>query len=498
MQYLRDILYSITVANVVDVAFIAFLIYLFVSSLRTTRAFQILVSLLGISLLFYLATAMGLILTSVFFQYIWTAIVIVLVIVFQPEIREMLERATPIRYLRGSRPGTLEPDLIEATVEAVTRLAKTKTGALIVFQRADRIANLILEGKALDGVVSEEALVMIFQKTSPLHDGAVIIKNGRIASAGCILPVSKNEDLSSHYGTRHRAAVGICERSDALCVVVSEERGEISIVEGKQIANYQNTDAMRETLRRGLLPNDTPPEPNLPRPLARIGKNWKLKLASIGTAAFLWVIVVGPQRSEVGISVPIQYTNLPPEMEITGKWMDRIDVRLRGSEGSLANLRPGVVRALVDLSGVVTGLNYFRINEKNLQVPPGIAISKIRPSDLHLKIEAASVKKFPVNINTDSIIPANMRVSMNPKEVQVRGLSKDLDKIKRVVTEPFDVDELLTGRQMNLALEVEPSDVRIDGIEPLTVSITLEDPMKTNGGPKSPTGDGNNGSPSTR
>ena len=115
--------------------------------------------------------------------------------------------------------------------------------------------------------------------------------------------------------------------------------------------------------------------------MSLITSNWGLKILSLGTAVFLWFVVVGPQRTEVGMSVPIQYTNLPPTMELTGKWMDRIDVMIKGSGAGLANMTPGSVRAVVDLSSVLPGLNYYRITGKNLLVPPGIAISQIRPSD---------------------------------------------------------------------------------------------------------------------
>ena len=215
MQFLKDLIDSISLANLVDIGIIACLLYFVLTWIQATRAFQILASMIAIGLFYFVASKLGLILTSLLFQYLWAAIIIVLVILFQPEIRDILDRASPIRYLSGRRPNDMNPDLIEEMVKAVSELARLRIGALIVFRRMDRLDNLILKGKLLDSLLSAETLVMIFQKHSPIHDGAVLIYNERIKAAGCILPLSRDEALSVHYGTRHRAALGLTERTDA-------------------------------------------------------------------------------------------------------------------------------------------------------------------------------------------------------------------------------------------------------------------------------------------
>lgn len=475
MQALAEFLQSISVANMVDIVIMACLIYFILSWFQGTRAFQILVTLLAIGVFYLVASALGLILTSILFQYLWAAIIVVLVIVFQPEIREMLDRASPVRYLSGRHANDARPDTLDELVRAVAELARLRIGGLIVFQRMERLDNLILKGKTLDTVLSAEALLMIFQKTSPLHDGAVLISKDRIQAASCILPLSTDEALSSRYGTRHRAALGLTERSDALCVVVSEERGEVSLVEDKEITVYRKKGEFRQALERGLVRGVTaetggPP----PGPLALLRANWPLKMAAAWSAVLLWFVIVGPQRSEVGMSIPIQYTNLPASMEITGKWMDRIDVRIRGSESGLANLRPGSVRAVVDLSGVVPGLNYFRITSKNLLVPPGITASQIRPSDLHLNIEAASVRKVSVVPTIVGVLPEKHKIAVVPSEVTVRAVHGDLKKVASVTTEPVNVAELMAKRKVMIPVQVKPEGLKIDSIDPMQVAVTIE------------------------
>jgi len=306
-----------------------------------------------------------------------------------------------------------------------------------------------------------------------LHDGAALIHRDRIKAASCILPLSRDEDLSSRYGTRHRAALGLTERSDALCAVVSEERGEVSLVEGKEITTYKKKGDFRQALERGLV--GTVSSTGAPTgTLNMFTANWRLKLLSVVTAIFLWFVIVGPQRSELGMTVPIQYTNLPAAMEITGKWMDRIDVRIRGSESGLANLKPGSVRAVVDLSNVVPGLNYFRMNAKNLQVPPGITISQIRPSDLHLNVEAASTKKTTVVPTLSGELPEKTKVVVTPAEVRLRGLQAELKKVTSVTTDTVAVSELLAKGKLASPVVVKPDGLKIEAIEPMQVNITLE------------------------
>jgi diadenylate cyclase len=474
MQGLREIAYSISITNMIDIAIMACLIYFVMSWLKGTRAFQILATVLGMWVVYLVALKAGLILTSILFQYLWAAIILVLVIVFQPEIREMLDRASPMRYLSGRNATAVKPEVLEETVRAVTELAGLKIGAIIVFQRRDRLDNLILQGKLIETLLSAEALLMVFQKSSPLHDGAVLVSDQRIKAASCILPLSADESLGSQYGTRHRAALGLAERSDALCVVVSEERGEVSLVEGKSITNYRKKSEFRDALERGLASGATKEQGSQFGLLGFLKADWHLKIVAVATSVLLWFLVVGPQRSELGISVPLQYTNLPSDMEITGKWMDRIDVRVRGSEAGLANLNPGSVRAVVNLGNVTTGANFFRITDKNIQVPPGITISEIRPSDVQLNIDVASAKKINVVPTLIGTLPEKSKVVVSPSEVQVKAVQADLRKVTSVTTEPVNIEELRAKGKIVVPVLVKPDGVRIDSLDPVQVTVSLE------------------------
>jgi len=472
---LRELVESLRVTNIADIGIIASLIYFVLVWFRGTRAFKILTTLLGIGVVYAVANYLGLILTSILFQYLWAVIIVVVVIVFQPEIREMLDRASPIRFLSLSPATGTSEDVIAETVRAAWDLSRNKVGALIVFVRADHVDNLVLKGKILDSVLSAEALAMIFQKSSPLHDGAVLVRNNRIQAASCILPLSRDETLSTRYGTRHRAALGLAERSDAVCVVVSEESGRVSLAVAGNITSYAQKAEFKEALERLLAIGTHALEPGLSQRLKELlWSDTRLKIISVALSLILWTAVVGPKSSEIGISVPIQYTNLPPGTEITGKWMDKIDVRLKGPESGLANLKPGAVRAVIDLSGVLPGLNYYRITNKNIQVPPGVAISDIRPSDLRMHIETAQNRKVPVTPTLSGTLPERTMVVINPADVRIRAVQDDLKKVTSATTDPVNVSELISKGKVRVPVVVKPEGLKIELVEPQDVTISLK------------------------
>ncbi|MEW6348374.1 MAG: diadenylate cyclase CdaA [Thermodesulfobacteriota bacterium] len=473
MQAVQEFFRSVTWVNLLDIIILSCLIYYPLTWFAWTRAVQILVTLMVIGLAYFGAIRAGLILTSYLFQYLWAALIVLLVIVFRPEIREMFDRAAPIRLLTGRRRTESDSSQVEEMARAVMELARTRLGALIVCQRLDGLVNLALRGIKLDAIVSAETLLTIFQKQSPLHDGAVIIKGDRIVEASSILPLSRDEGLSSKYGTRHRAALGISERSDALVVVVSEERGEVSLVEQGRIVLVKSQSDLIKALEDGLTQRPAVLSSSSRGISGFFLGNLHVKGLSFATAIVLWFAVVGPRWAEVGMSVPIQYANLPADMEITGQWVDKVDVRVKGSESALANLQPGSVRAVIDLTHLVPGLNYVRISNRNLLVPPGISIKQIRPSDLHLKIEANKTETFLVKASLvgEPLVPR--QISVTPNAVKIRGLKGELKKVESVITDPVDGTTLLQKGKIVVPVRVRPEGLRIETIRPSEVTVSV-------------------------
>ncbi len=236
LEYVGNQLKSITIVDIIDIAIVAFLLYWvfrFVSGRRAGKlliGLVILVAFLGVSTILDMR-ALNFILTNLF-----SVGVVAIVIVFQPELRSALEKVGIESLNFGNLKGKLDNDQntkIRAAVSeiciAAEELSHTKTGALIVFERNSRLGDYIRTGTTVDALASSFLIGNIFFNKAPLHDGAVIIREGRVHAAGCFLPLSTNNEIVKELGTRHRAAIGISENSDAVALVVSEETGKISV-----------------------------------------------------------------------------------------------------------------------------------------------------------------------------------------------------------------------------------------------------------------------------
>lgn len=241
---------------IIDIVIVVFLIYKVVKILKGSRAMQLLKGIIFLIVITWLSSVFNLKILNYLLTTIMTYGVILLIILFQPELRRALEQLGSSNKL--TRYLGLEKDIISKTKEdiykigiAVMELAKTKTGALIVIERDIKLKEIISTGVTINGEISPQLLVNIFTPNTPLHDGAVIISENKIAAAACMLPLASDGDIARELGTRHRAAIGMSKESDAIIVVVSEETGKISIAkEGTLIA-----DLKEEALKKILISN---------------------------------------------------------------------------------------------------------------------------------------------------------------------------------------------------------------------------------------------------
>ena len=245
--------------NLLDIGIIAYLVYKLLSLVRSTRAENI---LKGVAI-FLLALGLSSLLQLYGVNYILSHMVewgvLALIILFQPEIRQILEKvgSKNIKLLRAFSPEQQVSEVeraIDQTVVACTEMSATRTGVLIVFERNIRLDEMVPSGTRLDAAVSGELLKNIFFVKAPMHDGAVIIRDGRILAAGCMLPLSKNVNLSRDLGMRHRAGIGMSENSDAVVVIVSEETGSISVALGGMLKRHLMPETLSKLLRNELLP----------------------------------------------------------------------------------------------------------------------------------------------------------------------------------------------------------------------------------------------------
>ena len=245
------------ISDVVDIAIMAFLIYKVIMLMRRTnsgavaKGVLLLLFALGVSTFFHLNTV------SYLLQQLMVWGVVALVVIFQPEFRRFLEQMGRTSLGKVFTPEEARNELdsaITQTVDAYMSLSKIKTGALMVFERKNMLDDAIKTGTALDCTVNAELLKNIFWNKAPLHDGAVIVRAGRIVGAGCMLPMSGNVNLSRELGMRHRAGIGASEHTDAVVAIVSEETGSISVAVGGMLKRHLAPETLERLLRNELLP----------------------------------------------------------------------------------------------------------------------------------------------------------------------------------------------------------------------------------------------------
>lgn len=241
---------QIRLTDILDIALVSVMVYYVLHWLKGSRAFQLFKGLLLLVLLFVISKILGLTTIEWLLQKMAAIILILLIVVFQPELRRGLERLGRNMFLWSFFWGPQPQDIsiITRLTKAVELLSEKKTGALIIVERTTGLIEYSESGVAIDAQLSPELLVTIFNKHSPLHDGAVIVQNGRILAASCLLPISDVNFVNQKLGTRHRAALGISEVSDALVIIVSEETGGIALAENGILNRYPNKESFNARL----------------------------------------------------------------------------------------------------------------------------------------------------------------------------------------------------------------------------------------------------------
>ena len=265
-EWMVSIAMNFQFKDAVDIIIVAFLIYGVVKLVRETRAGQLVKGLFLLVILFIISSYFNLVMVSRVLAYFFQFAFVAILIVFQPEIRKALEQvgrnnvgqsiAAVVTGRDRSYDRAQIRKAIDAVVDGVGILQQLKMGALIVFERKTKLGDIIETGTQINCEPSGQIVGNIFFNKAPLHDGAMIIRDGMIHAAGCILPLTKNTSVSAELGTRHRAALGVSEESDAVVVVVSEETGQISVAVNGVLARRFTRDTLRDVLEGYLIPQE--------------------------------------------------------------------------------------------------------------------------------------------------------------------------------------------------------------------------------------------------
>ena len=255
LEQLQGLSRTIGVLDFVDIGVVAYFLYKIYTMLKNTRAAALVKGLIVLAFIMLVSKWLNLHVINWLLEKAMTMVLVALPIVFQPELRRALEQIGRGRLFRKAQEIDEDElnDMIDAVASAASIMARRKLGARIVFERAIGLEERIETGVKIDGLVTDSLLLNIFEKNTPLHDGAVIIRGNRIVAASCLLPLTEQRNLSQELGTRHRAAIGLSEQSDALVLVVSEETGTISIARNGEIFRYLQADDVKDMLRGAIV-----------------------------------------------------------------------------------------------------------------------------------------------------------------------------------------------------------------------------------------------------
>lgn len=459
-------------ADLLDIGVIAVFLYYAWTWLRNRASRAGLAAVGSAVLLYALARASNMYLTLLLFQAGFTILLLALVLVFQEDLRRIFTRIATLGF--HTRNHTGEDGAVDVLTEVASKLAEERIGALVVLKGREPVEPYVDGGTTLDGRMSVVILYSIFDPASPGHDGAVLVEGNRIERLGVRLPLSRNLAEIGEAGTRHAAALGLSERTDAEVLVVSEEHGTIRIAQRGRLVTMHSQAQLRGRLieyyrRRQPSPGRRPWYHFF---LRRTGT----KLASLTAAVLLWLILVYQlQTVQRTYLVPIEYRNVPENLLIEDPTPAQVRVSLSGPEGIFSLFHPETAVVSLDMTGIREGRQEIAITEDNLKRPPALFVDQMQPRSVWFNAHQLVTAELPVKIQFEGHLHgklALMELTAEPATVPVLVPRSQATVIRQIRTEPVDLEDVTAtvSRTVNLVL---PPSARFVGSRPPKVRVTI-------------------------
>lgn len=381
LGFLKKLTFSY--ADFLDILIVALLIFFVLALLTKTKSTPIIIGIVLLGLLYGISLSLNLRLTQTIFGTLFGVLLILLVIVLQKELRRFFEM---IGLLGLRRKYILPAETVFKTVErAVEYLAKHKTGAIIVFPGNENIERHLEGGITLDGRLSRPLLLSIFDKNSPGHDGAIIIKGDRIQKFGVHLPLAESAGAAKQYGTRHRAALGLAESTDAFAIIVSEEKGTISIAHNKKLAKVEDIGKLEDRLKQFY--DEKFPRKGADKYLKWFSTNYKTIGISLLLSLSFWTMFTYQASSiQRKFVVPIQFKNLDKQYLVEDFSPAELVITLAGRESDFKLLDPKTLKTTIDLTKTDEGWRRIIIGKENISYPTVLSIVKIDSESIKVHI----------------------------------------------------------------------------------------------------------------
>ena len=454
-----------------------FLLYQLYSWFRGTRAIQVLLGLGVVTLIYFATRFLDLYMTSWVLQELGTVLIILIIVVFQNEIRQALYRFSLLRHILDSSQETQHSQFQEIA-ETLFRMAANKTGALIVFQCNESLQDLLTNGVIINSDISPQMLESLFYDGAPFHDGAALINNGRIEKAACHLPLSISPDVPQHLGTRHRAALGLSERSDAVVVAISEERGEVSLVTAGTFRRMNNPTELIMALDELLKSEAERPQVSLRQ---RFFSNLIPKAALLLGVCIFWVLITTRQGLITTTTAPVRLHGVPDDMVLLRTVPEDLTVQIK----SMSSLAPPPSKldltVEIDASGISEGVTPLRVNLANITVPSGMIITSVSSSSIKVTAEKKLRKNVPVKAALKGKLPlglSSLYVVCEPDSVDIEGPAGQVSRITSVITEDIDASQLEKNKEYLKNLRLPGKNITVLRDAPITVKLSVRNRQK--------------------
>ena len=442
-----------------DIALNSYILFRLYVLFRGTNVLRVLFAMGVLWVLRQVAVSMGLVVTSWAMQGVIAGAALVIIIVFRNEISSVLQTKDLKSFFWGI-PRYQRKTPVGIIVESVYELARKKIGALIVLPLNRGLESVVQKGIVWQGKLSKEMLVSIFWEDNPVHDGAAVIQGDRITDVGVILPLSKRTDLPSYFGTRHRAAVGLTEQTDALVIVVSEERGKITLVKDNQIYDI-NDSAVLEKLLIKHAGSDTS--------AAGVKKHTRELAVAAAICLIcvtgLWFSFSRGMETLSTHDIPVEFIKSDQNMEIFSSTASNVRLLLSGSRPLIRSLQPDRITVKLSLTNTVPGVNKLAVSRNDVTLPPGIVVKNIDPSLIEVFVDvpvkkALSIQPFWTGqISPDLIMT---RAVTSPATVSVIGPHQVLTNMETLFTEPLFLDGITASGSMSAQIALHPATIRLE------------------------------------
>ena len=462
--------------SVLDILLIAALIFfLYRTFLRLGTGNIVLGIFLAIAV-FIMASLLDLTGVKWIYSNVSHVAVIAIIVIFQPELRKMLERAVS---LRRTEVGEARVDVSDVVGEALFKLAEQNRGAIVVFPGKEPIREWFQGGFRLNAEPSYPLIMSIFDPNSPGHDGAVIIINGKLTHFGVRLPGSQTNRLSAEYGTRHNAALGLSEVSDALVLVVSEERGEVSIFHQGKIKKAHDRIDVSSSIEMHWKQIAS-----YPFKLSKTRRRWILGpqviLSTALAVIFLSTLYLAKgQIVEKVLNVPVEFIGTPKNMVLVGEKVSEVKLHLTGPKPDLDSLTPYQLSVKIDLSKSMPGKQTFVITEEEIKLPRNVQLLDAVPSNLTLTLSSIMEHDIPVKAQMVGKLPKGLElrsVKIRPEKVRVLSpLTEGAHKGVSVTTTPIYLENLKETTSLSCKIiappNIQPAERRWPDVE-VSIEIT--------------------------